>query len=488
MVETLFQGGGASDTGRNESLQFFTKYYVSLLDRFYFHKLQSAMGDANLKSMAVPIKISFLPRAIGQFNSKLSPYMLHSLLAVLLSAYMTSAAPKEMLRVLNWWSSTSEHEAVDVLAAKLAKENILWKEVLIPSGSGVGAMIVLKSRVIAGEAPEVAQLNGTIIGDWANLGLLQNLDTVAENGKWDKLLFPAIYSWIRPHGHVAVAPLGIHRVNTLLYNTRIFDRYKLAPPQSWDDFVRIATILQKAGIPALTQSSEPWQVSTLFESLVLAESGAPFYLDIFVNKDPRAYADERFAQALQRLRTLKNWMAKPIREQNWTDVAHQFADGDAAMMVMGDWAKGELNAWGLSADTDFGCTAVPGTGNYHLFDIDTLAMFVSDKSHRMAQQKLAKIVVSTELQNDYNQIKGSIPALRNPDLSRMDSCARASWKMFSRGPSVQVPSFSHRMATDETSRETIINELHRFFMDDNISVEEAQHRFVLMAKILHNTN
>jgi len=413
--------------------------------------------------------------------------VLRVLLGGLLSVYMTSASPAESLRVLNWWSSTSEHAAVNVIAARLARENIDWQEVLIPNGSGVAAMIVLKSRVIAGEAPEVAQLNGPIIGDWADLGLLQNLDTVAENGKWDKLLLPSIYSWIRPHGHVVVAPLGIHRVNTVLYNTKIFDRFKLTPPQNWDELVHIATLLQQAGIPALAQSSEPWQVSTLFESLILAESGAQFYRDIFVNKDPRAYADPRFAQALQRLRTLKKWMAKPIREQNWTDVARQFADGRAAMMVMGDWAKGELNAWGLVTDTDFGCAAVPGTGNYHLFDIDTLAMFVSDNSHLAAQLKLAQLAESPGVQNDYNQIKGSIPVLRNPDFSRMDSCALASWKIFSRGASVQVPSFSHRMATDETSRETIINELHSFFIDDEISVEETQRRFVLMANILQKS-
>ncbi len=405
----------------------------------------------------------------------------------LLLLYMSSASAVESLRVLNWWSSTSEHAAVDVIAARLLRENIDWDEVLIPNGSGVAAMIVLKSRVIAGEAPEVAQLNGPIIGDWASMGLLQNLDAVAEDGQWDKLLFPAIYSWIRPHGHVVVAPLGIHRVNTLFYNTKIFDRFKLELPQNWDEFVHIATLLQQAGIPALAQSSEPWQVSTLFESLVLSESGAPFYMDIFVNKDPKAYADARFAEALQRLRTLKKWMVKPIREQNWTEATRQFANGEVAMLVMGDWAKGELNAWGLVTDTDFGCTTVPGTGNYHLFDIDTLAMFVSKNSHLSAQQKLAGIAVSTKVQSDYNEIKGSIPVLRTPDFSIMDSCSRASWTTFSRGASVQVPSFSHRMATDETSRDTIIKELHQFFMNDVMSVEEEQHRFVLIANILRKS-
>jgi glucose/mannose transport system substrate-binding protein len=433
--------------------------------------------------MQVPtIKFSSL-NTIGNFNAK----MMRVLVAGFLLLYMTAAVAAESLRVLNWWSSISEHAAVDVIAARLVREHIEWDEVLIPSGSGVAAMIVLKSRVIAGEAPEVAQLNGPIIGDWANLGLLQNLDAVAEDEQWDKLLFPAIYSWIRPHGHVVVAPLGIHRVNTIFYNTKIFNRLKLAPPQNWDEFVHIATLLQSSGIPALAQSSEPWQISTLFETLILAESGAMFYTDIFVNKDPNAYADARFSQALQRLRTLKKWMAKPIREQNWTDVTRQFANGEAAMLVMGDWAKGEMNSRGLVTDTDFGCSAVPGTGNYHLFDIDTLAMFVSKNSHLSAQQKLASIAVSAEVQSDYNQIKGSIPVLRNPDFSIMDSCSRASWSVFSRGASVQVPSFSHRMATDDTSRDTIINELHQFFMDDDITVEETQRRFVLIANILRKS-
>jgi glucose/mannose transport system substrate-binding protein len=418
---------------------------------------------------------------------KLNSKVLLCLVVGLCSIFLSSSVQAESLQVLNWWSSTSEHAAVDVIALRLQKEDIDWDEVLIPSGSGVAAMIVLKSRVIAGEAPEVAQLNGPIIGDWANLGLLQNLDTVADIGKWDKLLFPSIYSWIRPHGHVVVAPLGIHRVNTLLYNTKIFDQFNLDPPQTWDEFVHIAAVLKNAGIPALAQSSEPWQVSTLFETLILAESGVTFYMEIFVNKDPKAYADERFANALKRLRNLKKWMPKPIKEQNWTEVTHQFANGKGAMMVMGDWAKGELNSWGMITDKDFGCTAVPGTDSYHLFDIDTLAMFVSKNSQLSAQQKLASIAVSTEVQSDYNEIKGSIPVLRNPDFSRMDSCSRASWTIFSRGASAQVPSFSHRMATDETSRDTIINELHQFFMDDDMSIEESQRRFVLIANILRKS-
>lgn len=397
---------------------------------------------------------------------------------------MRAETQVETLQVLHWWTSASEHKAVDVLAANLAEESVTWSEALIPSGSGGGALIVLKSRVLAGDAPDVAQLNGPIIGEWADLGLLLDLDKVADAGKWDKLLLPEIAAWIRPRGHVVVAPLGIHRINTLFFNRKILDQHGLLPPQSWDDLERIAAKLHKAGVPALAQSSEPWQVATLFETLVLAEGGSTFYRDLFVKKEPSAYSDPRFARALKRLRNLKQWMAMPLQELPWPEVTRQFADGGAAMMIMGDWAKGELNAWGIATDSAFGCLAAPGTADYHLFDIDTLAMFATRNAHRTAQLKLAQLTMSPTVQGDYNRIKGSIPALRNPDLSKMDSCARASWKAFARGGSAQVPSFSHRMATDETSRDAIIGEVHRYFLDDRITVQETQRRLVSIAHIL----
>jgi glucose/mannose transport system substrate-binding protein len=119
-----------------------------------------------------------------------------------------------------------------------------------------------------------------------------------------------------------------------------------------------------------------------------------------------------------------------------------------------------------------------------LFDIDTLDMFSGPDMHKGAQLKLAQAVMTPALQADYNQIKGSVPALRNPDFSKMDSCARDSWKTFARGPAAQVPSFSHHMATDETSRDAIIGELHRFFMDDGVAVADTVHRFETMAHVL----
>ena len=409
--------------------------------------------------------------------------LLRHLLVLVVFGLGSSAAQPQALQVLHWWESASERAAINALAAKLGEENIQWREALIPGGSGVGASIVLKSRVLAGDAPEVAQLNGIVtLGEWADLNLLREFDSVAAAGKWDRLLFPTILALVQPRGHFVAAPLGIHRINTLFYNRKLFSQHDLAPPQSWEDFDRAAAKLQQAGVVPLAQSSEPWQVATLFETLVLAQSGPAFYRELFVKKDPHAFADARLGHALTRLRKLKKWMAAPIQERLWTAVARQFADGAAAMMVMGDFVKGELNAWGLATDGAFGCVAVPETGEYHLYDVDTLVLLATDSSHRPAQEKLAQIVMSPAIQSDYNQIKGSIPVLRNPDLSKMDSWSRASWKLFSRGAASQVPSLVHRMATDEMTKDAIIAVVHRYFMDDQISVAEAQRRLGAIAR------
>jgi glucose/mannose transport system substrate-binding protein len=170
-------------------------------------------------------------------------------------------------------------------------------------------------------------------------------------------------------------------------------------------------------------------------------------------------------------------MSKPVLERPWTDMARQLADGDAAMMVMGDWVKGELNAWGLATDVQFGCIAAPGTGALHLYNIDTLAMLAPRQaapSHRQAQEKLAAIALSASIQSDYNQIKGSVPVLRNPSVAKMDSCARASWTLFAAGGA--VPSLVHRMAADELVRDAIVAEVHRFFLDDGIAVADSMRR------------
>ena len=399
-------------------------------------------------------------------------------------ATQAAVPPAASLQVLHWWTSASERRAANLLAARLRDEGVEWKDAAIPGGAGLGAGKVLKSRVLARDSPDATQIIGASIGEWAELGLLLEFDGVAGAGAWSSALFPTIYTLVQHRKHVVAAPLGIHRINTLFYDRKLFARLKLAPAASWAEFEQLARKLRAAGVVPLMQSSEAWQVATLFENLVLAESGPEYYRDLLVRHSAPAVMDKRLTEALLRLRTMKSWMQAPA-EEAWTDAVRRFARHEAAMLVMGDWAKAELNEWGYATDDEFSCAAMPGTGKVHLYSVDTLAMFTNDYARSPAQEKLARLVATPAVQQQYNAIKGSVPVRRDADPARMDSCARDSWTTFAKGAQVQAPSLVHRMAADEESRDAIIAEVHRFFMDDSVTAQDTQRR---LAAILRTFN
>ena len=397
------------------------------------------------------------------------------------------ASPDSTLQVLHWWTSDSERKAATVLSDHLADEGVVWRDAGIPGGAGIGAGKVLKTRVLASDAPEVTQIIGASIQEWADLGFLLELDHVAAQNKWNASLFPTIQALIQHRKHVVAAPLGIHRINTLFYNRALFARLKLTPPESWNDLVAVSGKLKDAGVTPLAQSSEPWQVATLFENLVLAESGPAFHGELFVRLNPQALMDPRFTDALVRLRQMKAWMGKSVEERPWPAVARQFANHDAAMIIGGDWIKGELNDWGYATDDEFSCIPMPGTGKYHLYSVDTFSMFANDYSHVAAQEKLAQLIVTPAVQTEYNAAKGSVSVRRDADPAKMDGCARASWTVFGQGSAVQAPSLVHRMATDESSKDAIIDVIHRFFMDDAMTPADAQRRLTAIFRTLNSS-
>ncbi|SFZ72343.1 ABC transporter substrate-binding protein [Chitinimonas taiwanensis] len=401
--------------------------------------------------------------------------------ALLASLALPSQA--EQLNVLHWWTSASERRAADLLAERAAAEQIVWRDAAIAGGAGVGAMKVLKSRILSGQAPDVTQLIGPAIAEWSELGLLLPLDEVAERDDWQNKLFPTIRQLVSPGGRSVAVPVGLHRINTLFYRSALLGKLGLKPPRNWDEFELLATKLKAGGFVPLAQSKEPWQVATLFEAILLGEAGPAGYRALFEAGNAAQWQGAPVARALERLRRLQRWMPQPLREQPWQAVAHGFARGEAVMWIMGDWAKGELLAMGQLADADFDCQASPATEDAHLYSVDTLAM-LAGKDSQPAQLALAALVVNAPVQIAYNRIKGSVPVRRDINPAQLDACGRASWQTFARGSGVQAPSIVHRMATGETLKEAITAQVHRYFLDKRLSTAETQRKLAGYARAL----
>lgn len=384
--------------------------------------------------------------------------------------------------VLHWWTSASERRAADQLSAHLLANGVQWKDAAIPGGGGMAAVKVLKSRVLMGDPPDVAQLIGTTLTDWADGGLVLPLNTVATRQKWTQGLFPTVMDLVTYKGEVVAAPLGIHRINTLLYNRRLFARLGLPPPKTWDEFEVVARKLSGMGIKPLAWSDEPWQMATVFESVLLGEAGPALYRELIVQRKSTAWMDPRVEQALTRLRWLRNTSGDVPVERTWPDAARELWNDGAAMMIMGDWAKGELMAWGASAEKDFGCVAVPGTQHMHLYSVDTFAMLLSARQREATQEKVAEVLAGAPAQLAYNRIKGSVPVRRDMDVSSLDACARDSWATFAAPRSARVPSLAHRMAADEATKDAVAQALWRYLSNPRMEATETQRRLAAVIR------
>lgn len=405
-----------------------------------------------------------------------------------LSCWLGAAGPAHAqgpgvpLDVLHWWTSASERRAADQLSAQLANAGVVWKDAAIPGGGGMAAVKVLKSRVLLGDPPDVAQLIGTTLTDWADMGLVLPLNGVAQRQRWAQVLFPTVLDLVTYKGDVIAAPLGIQRINTLLYNRKLFARLGLTPPRSWGQFEIAARKLTALGLRPLVWSDEPWQMATVFETVLLGEAGPTLYRELIVQRKGSAWMDPRVERALQRLRWLRTLSGDNPQEKTWTDGARELMNDSAGMMIMGDWAKGELMAWGASPTKDFGCVVVPGTEGMHLYSVDTLAMLVSARQRETTQEKMAEVVVSPATQLAYNRIKGAVPVRRDVDVSSLDGCARDSWETFAAPRSARVPSLAHRMAADEAIKDAVAQTLWRFLTDARMEPQEAQRRLAAVIR------
>ena len=108
------------------------------------------------------------------------------------AAVFAISAQAGEVEVLHYWTSGGEAKSAAELKKLLESKGHTWKDFAVAGGGGDNAMTVLKSRVVSGNPPAAAQIKGPAIQEWAQDGVLANLDSVAKAEKWDSLL-PGVF-------------------------------------------------------------------------------------------------------------------------------------------------------------------------------------------------------------------------------------------------------------------------------------------------------
>jgi glucose/mannose transport system substrate-binding protein len=322
-------------------------------------------------------------------------------------------APTEQVNsveVLHWWTSGGEAAALNVLKEDLESKGIEWIDMPVAGGGGTEAMTVLRSRVTAGNPPAAVQMLGFDILDWAEQGVLANLNDVAAKENWDAVVPAALQKFSKYNGQWIAAPVNVHSTNWVWVNLKMLNELGLTIPKTWTEFMAAMTAAEKAGYIGLAHGGQAWQDATLFDAVVVSVGGPDFYKKTMIDLDDTALRSNTMLQVFDRMSELRSHVDPNFSGRDWNLASAMVIQGQALFQMMGDWAKGEFLNAGQVAGEDFMGFRTPGTQGVVLFNADQFVMFGVASQYQSAQKMLASAIMSPSFQVAFNTVKGSVPA------------------------------------------------------------------------------
>jgi len=403
----------------------------------------------------------------------------------LFTLLLTVHSMANALEVLHWWTAPGEFEAQLVLKEALAKQNVSWENFAVVSVGGDSALRVLQMRALSGNPPDVAQIKGPDIAEWAKIGMLKKMEDVLPDASWAANLPEVAKQTMSYQGSYMAVPLNIHRVNWLWLNKTIFEELHLTPPKTWEEFFMSADKIKQAGYTALAHSGGNWQDSLLFESVVLSKLGAEKYKQAFVHFDETVLTSKEMVAAFKTFKRLNQYVDSSMHGKDWVTVSHTLTDKKAGMLFMGDWVKGVWHESGKVAMLDYLCVDVPESENLFSYNIDSFVFF--ERPHTDPSNISKKIFVDTLISDDFqyafNIAKGSLPIRSDLNLNVFDACTQKSSQDFNHAQ--LVPSLSQNMATSSYLQSELGKIISGYFKSETMGAEQVTKQLALAIRAVN---
>jgi glucose/mannose transport system substrate-binding protein len=347
--------------------------------------------------------------------------------------------------ILSWWVQRGEADALRALLGVYERSHPRDGSITSTTVEGyLRARTELSSRMLQGRPPDTFQINGgNALLSWVRRTAageqMDAIDFLFDSEGWTQAFPPDVLDLVSHRGRLYAVPLNLHRTNLLFYNQRVFAGNGLRPPSTLDELHSIAAILRARGVvPLAIGYAQPWTLTMLaFEAVLVADAGAEYYREFFAGR--RSADDCELRSALAHVGRMLAYSNEDAARLGWDGAVDRMRSGAAAMTVMGDWAKGYLVTKGCRPGEDFGQAPSPGCAGAFVFATDVFGL-PKRAAHRAGAIELLKVFGSKEGQHAFSQLKGSIPARADVDVSSYDPTARTSARDFVAGQ--RVPSMT----------------------------------------------
>ncbi|MCM3478613.1 ABC transporter substrate-binding protein [Caldibacillus thermoamylovorans] len=354
------------------------------------------------------------------------------------------------LEIFSWWTGAGEEDGLLALLDLFSEEypDIKVENAAVAGGAGTNAKAVLASRMQGNDPPSTFQVHGgeELNASWVAAGKMEPLNDLYDSEGWNDKFPQDLIDMVSKDGKIYSVPVNIHRSNVLWYNKKIFEENGLQPPATFDEFFAVSEQLKDKGItPLALGDKEPWTATHIFENILLAKLGPDDYKKLWTGDI--SFKDDRVVKSAEIFAKMIGYINDDHSSRNWQDASQLVANGEAAMNIMGDWAKGYfVNDLKLRVNEDFGYVVTPETDGYFMVITDTFGLPKGVKNPDDVKKFLG-VLGSVEGQDAFNPLKGSIPARIDAEVSKYDEYGKAAMDDFK--ASKLTPSLAHGSAAPE---------------------------------------
>jgi glucose/mannose transport system substrate-binding protein len=325
-----------------------------------------------------------------------------------------SPSTSQDLTVYHWWTAGGERDAMNKIEQDfgVAYPKIHVHDNPAAGGGGITLKTVMQGMLAASMPPDSFQsLAGGELKTYVDGGYLDNVDDVWAAQNMNQKYPPVLGRMVTFNGHKMAIPVSIHRANWLFYNARIFREYGLKPPATVDDLITACQVLDLAGhiTPIALGTRDKWTAVFLFDVVLLSVAGPDGYERFYTGKID-ALTDIRIREAFVKFKLLIPYIYPDHGSEGWTDMPRMLGTGDAAMMVLGDFAAPLLTDAGYKEGADWEAAGFPTRpSETFLMVVDTFTR-PKGAAHPDATTAWLTNLASEKTQADFTILKGSIAA------------------------------------------------------------------------------